>query len=332
MVSRTTHPVLKWLLLITNLPGRNQTLRMRVWRALKGAGAGSLRDGVYVLPHSAGARRIFLEQASEIQSGAGSAHVLALQADSAEQQSALIALFDRSGDYRKAMAHLRALQQGLPKLEEVEARRRLAALRRDVAGLAAVDFFGGEARTQMEAALADGDAALNARFAPDEPHSTRRRIVRLDPGNYRGRIWATRQHLWIDRVCSAWLIRRFIDPRARFRWLRDVSRCPKSAIGFDFDGAQFTHLDAKVTFEVLAASFGLDKDPGLARLGALVHYLDVGGIPVVEAAGFEAIVSGARALQPNDDALLRAVSSMLDSLYASYGDSTGEHGQASYTR
>jgi hypothetical protein len=145
-------------------------------------------------------------------------------------------------------------------------------------------------------------------------HADRHRDVK----EYRGRTWATREHLWIDRVCSAWLIQRFIDPKARFVWLKRPKDCPKRAIGFDFDGAPFTHVDSKVTFEVLVASFGLDTNPALTRLGALVHFLDVGGIPVPEAAGLATIVSGARTLQRDDSALLQYVSPVLDSIYSAF--------------
>jgi hypothetical protein len=126
--------------------------------------------------------------------------------------------------------------------------------------------------------------------------------------------------LWIDRAASAWLIRRFIDPKAKFLWLKRVKDCPKSVVGFDFDGAEFTHVDSKVTFEVLLSSFNLEHDAGLARLGALVHHLDVGGIPIAEAPGFATIMAGARSLQQDDDALLKAMTPVLDSLYAGYGD------------
>jgi hypothetical protein len=97
----------------------------------------------------------------------------------------------------------------------------------------------------------------------------------------------------VDRVASAWLIRRFIDPDARFLCLKEPQDCPPEAVGFDFDGAEFTHLGARITFEVLMASFDLDEDRALRRIGALVHYLDVGGIPVPEATGFAAILAGA---------------------------------------
>jgi hypothetical protein len=101
-------------------------------------------------------------------------------------------------------------------------------------------------------------------------------------------------------------------------WLKRTQDKPKRAIGFDFDGAEFSHVDSKVTFEVLLTSFGLEDDVGLAKLGTLVHFLDVGGTPVAEAPGFAAIVSGARSLEPTDDALLSSVTPVLDSLYQTY--------------
>ena len=308
-----------WLLFVANLPGRNQTLRMRVWRSLKASGAGSLRDGVYLLPVSDVARSLFEKQRREIQEGGGTAYILELggEADS-RQGEALRALFDRTADYQAIAGRVQNLRRELGNLEELEARRRLGALGRESATLAAVDFFPGESRAQLEGALADAESALTAQFSPEEPHPARRKIVRLDRKDYRGRTWATRERMWIDRVCSAWLIKRFIDPKAKFLWLKRPKDSPKRAVGFDFDGAEFTHVDSRVTFEVLLASFGLDGDAGLVRLGALVHYLDVGGIPVAEAAGFSAIVSGARALQPDDDALLNHVNPVLDSLYRAY--------------
>jgi hypothetical protein len=320
----TTRTATSWLLFVANLPGRNQTLRMRVWRSLKASGAGALRDGVYVLPVSDAARSVFERQSREIREGGGTAYILELAGEaSSGQENALRALFDRTAEYQGIATKLQSLRRELGKLEELEARRRLSALSREAATLSAVDFFASESRGQLEGALADAEAALTAQFSPEEPHAARRKIVRLERKNYRGRTWATRERMWIDRVCSAWLIRRFIDPKAKFVWLKRPKDCPRRAIGFDFDRAEFTHIDSKVTFEVLLASFGLDADVALARLGALVHYLDVGGIPVPEASGFAAIVSGARALQPDDNALLNHVNPVLDSLYRAYSSPDG---------
>jgi hypothetical protein len=128
-------------------------------------------------------------------------------------------------------------------------------------------------------------------------------------------------------VASAWLIRRFIDPDARFLWLESPSDCPADALGFDFDGARFTHVGERVSFEVLLASFGLEEDRGLARLAALVHMLDVGGEPVPEASGFEAMLSGARQRLEGvdgDDRLLAEMSLVLDSLHTWFSTSNSE--------
>ena len=311
-------PAPAWLLLVTNLPGHNPTLRMRLWRALKAAGAGLLRDGAYLLPNGERSRQVLEEQGAEIKAAGGLVQLLSFDAESTEQNVELVALFDRTEEYSEGILRLDALKKEIGKLGEPEARQRLAVVAREVAAVVARDFFPGEPRKQMEGALADAEAALNARFAPEEPHAAHRKIRRRERKNYRGRIWATRERLWIDRVASAWLIRRFIDPKAKFLWLRRVKDCPKSALGFDFDGAEFTHVDSKVTFEVLVASFNLEQDAGLARLGALVHHLDVGGIPIAEGPGFASIMAGARSLQQDDDALLKAMTPVLDSLYATY--------------
>jgi hypothetical protein len=128
----------------------------------------------------------------------------------------------------------------------------------------------------------------------------------------------------VDRVTSAWLIKRFIDPEARFVWIHTPQDCPADAIGFDFDGAAFTHTDHRVTFEVLVASFDLAADPALTRLGMLVHALDVGGVPVPEAAGFEAMLTGVRASCTDDDQILTAMMPVLDAFYAAFGQETSE--------
>jgi hypothetical protein len=313
---------LQWLLLVTNLPGSNQTLRMRIWRALKASGAGSLRDGVYVLPNLDSSRRFFADQAKEIAAGNGSTHVFAFDSDGPVQDAALRLLFDRTEDYARLSTAVDAFKRKATKLKEVDARREFASLTRDSAAVAATDFFPNEARLQVDQALADIDSLLRSRFSPGEPRSVHRKIVRREMKDYQARTWATRKGLWFDRVCSAWLIRRFIDKSAKFLWLQQVKDCPKRTVGFDFDGAAFTHVDGRVSFEVLLISFGLDGDEGLSRLAKMVHYLDVGGLPVPEAAGFAAIMSGARTRNLNDDELTAAIFPVLDHVYASFAAST----------
>jgi len=135
-----------------------------------------------------------------------------------------------------------------------------------------------------------------------------------------GRTWVTRADVHVDRMASAWLIKRFIDREAKFLWLDKPKDCPKKAVGFDFDGAEFTHVDNRVTFEVLLSSFGLEGDPGLASIGAAVHFLDVGGIPVADAKGLETVLRGAKEKARSDDALLADAVRILDMFYSAYSN------------
>ncbi|MCJ9712123.1 chromate resistance protein, partial [Bordetella hinzii] len=129
--------------------------------------------------------------------------------------------------------------------------------------------------------------------------------------------WATRARPWVDRLASAWLIRRRIDKDARILWLASPADCPRTAVGFDFDGASFSHVGAKVTFEHLAAAFGL-QSRAIDRLGAIVHFLDAGGVRPAEAAGVEQILAGLRATVADDDQLLALASGVFDGLLASF--------------
>jgi hypothetical protein len=151
-----------------------------------------------------------------------------------------------------------------------------------------------------------------------EPRAGSAEIRRLAAADFSGRTWATRRHLWVDRMASAWLIRRFIDRKAKFLWLDNLKKCPKAALGFDFDGAAFSHVGSRVTYEVLAASFGLDGDQALTRIAAIVHFLDVGGAPVPEAAGIEAVLTGLRAAAADDDKLLNDAGRIFDGLYNTF--------------
>ena len=307
-----------WLLLVVSLPGPTKAARMRLWRALRASGAGALRDGVYALPNSPFAAAQFAALANEVIAGGGSAEVLDFASRDAGQQARLLALFDRGADQARLLERAQAIKAGMADASDADMRRLLAGLRRDAAALSAIDFFPGPAATQLEQALGDAEAALDALADGSEPHARAGGVQRRELSRYQARLWATRRNLWVDRVASAWLIKRFIDAKARFRWLREPKDCPKSAVGFDFDSAEFSHVGARVTFEVLLASFGLDKDPALLRLGSVVHALDVGGAPAPEAAGLAAIMAGYRARGMADDQMLAEASSVLDALYAGF--------------
>jgi hypothetical protein len=309
-----------WLLLILTLPTRNATARMRFWRNLKSMGCVMLRDGVYLLPRNGTNEEALLELADAITKSGGTADVLRTASRDRTQDRLFRALFDRGEDYAQFLRSLGTARKSLSSLRTPGVNRLLRRLRREYEALRTTDFFPGEATKRAEVGWTDFLGAVDTALSPDEPHAIDGRVRRLERREYRGRTWATRRHLWIDRVASAWLIRRFIDPEARFLWLDKPSACPKKAIGFDFDGAAFSHVGDRVTFEVLLESFGLDDDDALVRLGELVHSLDVGGRVVPEASGFEALMSGARQRAKDDTALLQDMSGPLDALHLFYGN------------
>ena len=308
-----------WWLVVVSLPTEGATARMRIWRALKSLGCMALRDGAYLLPGDGEREQALQELADECIREGGNAWLMAVQPRSADEAEAYRQLFDRSDDYAEQRKTWKQANRGLNAMAPAELARLQRKLQREYDAVRAIDFFPGEARMEADAAWTDFCKRVDTLLSPDEPHETEGRVPRLDIDAYQGRVWATRRRLWIDRVASAWLIRRFIDRDARFRWLAKPSDCPKSALGFDFDGAAFTHVGDRVTFETLMASFGLEDDAALARLAAMVHQLDVGGEPVPEATGFEAVMAGARERLPDDDALLAEMSTVLDSLYAHFG-------------
>ena len=304
-----------WTLLITTLPTQPSAVRLRVWRALKQLGCAALRDGAYLLPEAQAAA--FEALAAEVQAHGGSASVLSLSARNAAQQQELLALFDRSAAYADWRSTAQALQQELPQLAEPEARKRWRMVADALAALQRTDYLPGPAAAQAQQDMDTLRLAVEARYSRGEPRSgPALAITRLDSAKYQGRRWATRARPGVDRMACAWLIRRFIDPAAQFVWLADPAQIPRGAVGFDFDGARFTHAGVLVSFEVIAASFGLDADPALVRLGLTVRYLDAGGIPVPEAAGLAAVLSGLRALYTDDDALVAAAATVFDALLA----------------
>lgn len=307
-----------WLLFILTLQGQQPAVRMRVWRALKALGAAVLRDGVYLLPNRTGLIAPLQAQSEEVTASGGSAQLLEVNARDKQQDAEFRQLFDRTSDYEKLIVEIRSARKEVRGLDPAVLSPRLVRLTRDYDAVAQQDYFPGGAREQAREALEGLAAAANAVLSPDEPHAATGRIRRLDQSRYQSRTWATRARPWADRLASAWLIKRFIDPRAKLLWLKSPKDCPKRAVGFDFDGAEFTHVGAKVTFEVLLSSFGLEGDPALERIGALIHYLDVGGLPVPEAAGVEAVLRGAQRLIADDDTLVTEAGKLFELLYVHY--------------
>lgn len=303
-----------WIALVTSLPTENATARMRAWRLLKASGAAVLRDGVYLMPQRDACRATLEAVAADIRAAAGTALVLRLEPPA---EADFVALFDRSAEFASLISDIAAARHGLNGESAADTLKQARKLRKAFAGLAAIDFFPGEAHKQAEEALSDLESRAARVLSPDEPHPAGETVVRRSIADHQGRVWATRRRPWVDRLASAWLIRRRIDPQAQLLWLESPAHCPADALGFDFDGAAFTHVGARVTFEVLLASFGLDS-PALQRLGTLVHFLDVGGIQPPEAAGIESVLAGWRASIADDDQLLALADTLFDGLLATF--------------
>lgn len=320
-----------WSVLVLTLPTENATARMRFWRALKARGCAVLRDGIYLLPYTEERESVLRELSLAIGESGGTAHLLRAPSLDASQEAEFCALFDRTDEYDgfiRALANARKTVSGQSPADLTKLQRRL---RKDYENIVGIDFFPGEATTRADVAWQDFVAHVDTVLSPGEPHAADRAIRLLSIQDYQGRTWATRRRLWVDRVASAWLIRRFIDHQACFVWLPSPDDCPVNALGFDFDGAAFTHVGERVTFEVLLASFGLEGDPALLRLGVMVHALDVGGASVPEAIGFEAIMAGTRKRAADDDQLLNDMSPVLDSMYTHFAaaEKTGDTGKRS---
>jgi hypothetical protein len=317
-----------WSLLLVTLPTQPNAVRVRIWRALKALGCAALRDGAYILP--AALREQFEPLAAEVREHGGSAQVMALEPSSEAQRQELTALFDRSAAYAEWRDSATTLQAELAEpaapagpangaiaLTETEARRRLRTVADALAALQRTDHYPGPSALQAQQNLTALRQAMDAAFSRGEPSALPAHdLPLLDRRKFQGKRWATRARPWVDRLACAWLICRFIDANAELVWLPEGASAPRGALGYDFDGARFTHVGARVSFEVLLAQFGLESDPALKRLAATVHVLDAGGIPTPEAAGLEAVLAGLRELHAQDDALAAAAAQVFDALYA----------------
>ena len=305
-----------WLLIVMTLPTQNATARMRIWRGLKGLGCAALRDGAWLLPETAATRQALEALANETHAEGGMAWLLKVDADES-QSAAFQGMFDRTQEYAGLLSDLAHFD---PLAEKTTvAHKTLKALRRRYETLVDQDYFPGTTKLEAEARLLTAEAAVQERLFPNEPHFQDGQPERLSLADFQKQTWTTRQDLWVDRLASAWLIRRFIDRKARFVWLERVEDCPTNALGFDFDGARFTHVGHRVTFETLLASFGLEGDAALMRIGAIVHALDVGG-EAPEAAGFEMLLKGLKTRLQDDNLLLKQGGQMLDDLYAVFSN------------
>jgi hypothetical protein len=305
----------QWLVFVASLPIDDPAVRMRVLRTLESLGCAMLREGVYLLPDNPAARQGLTRLSEYVGRISGSSHVLCVTAADSAQAYVFRALFDRSGKYEELVKTVEGLRSAFGISDPSAIARVLNKQRREFDAISALDFFPSAARDRAAQALVETEAQVRKLMFPDSPRTGRAAA----PGaSYFKRTWVTRRPLWADRLASAWLIRRFIDPEAKIVWLEKNQDGPANAVGFAYDGASFCNSSSKVTFEELLAGFGLERNTTLAKIGSLVHYLDAGGTPVAEAAGVETLLQGARRRSNTEDELFRESEKTFDLLYEAY--------------
>jgi hypothetical protein len=318
-VAPTPEP--RWLLLIHQIPPRPAYLRVKVGRRLQELGAVAIKNSVYALPRGEQAMEDFQWVRREIVAGGGEATVCEAVFVEGHSGADVTALFNkaRAADYAALAAEARALARTPPGEGRRHggsdaARSALARLRKRLAEISAIDFFAAPGRQAVEAQLAGIEARLQGPPAPPRQART------LSTAGFRGRVWVTRRGIQVDRVASAWLIRRFIDPRARFKFVAPEDYRPRPReVRFDMYQAEFTHEGGLCTFEILLRRFGLG-DPALGRIAEIVHDIDLKdarfGRP--EAPGVERVIAGIALRQAADAARLAEGGAAFDALYASF--------------
>jgi hypothetical protein len=304
------------LLLLVGLPPTPSSLRVRVWRRLRSLGAVPLKRSAYLLPDTAERYEDFQWLAQEIQREGGEATLVRVNQIENVSPEDVRRLFHepRDGDYRQLAARYRKALQGLEKKSAAKKARlqeELARLAKDHQRIRDIDFFdapGGAEVRRLEEAIAM--RTRRPEIARREPRPT------LDLTKLRGRRWVTRPRPHIDRIASAWLIKRFIDPEAQFLFA-PPGAFPADAIPFDAPGVELSHQGEDCTFETLMKRARL-RDRRLARLAEIVHEADLrdGKYPHEEARGIDVAIRALLAASADDHQVLAQGLTLCEGLYA----------------
>jgi len=318
-------PGRRWLLFIHQLPSHPSNLRVTTWRRLQQIGAIPLKQAVYVLPDAPDAREDFEWLRTEVRAAGGDASVFAADHVDARSDDALVEEFRRARqDLYEELA--RDVEQALkratggrrPRGTRAPALGRLLDIFRErLVAAEKIDFFGSAGRDGVIAMMRQLEDRIGASRrqpprAAEADHAGR-------TASFQGRLWITRPRPGVDRMSSAWLIRRFIDGQPRFGFATDRESIPDDSVPFDMFGVEFSHQGERCTFETLCAVFGLD-DPALTRIAAIVHDLDLkdGRFGAPEGPTVGAIIDGLRLATPDDEALLERGTTLFESLYRSF--------------
>lgn len=323
----------RWLLLVHHLPAQPSNLRVRTWRRLQQLGAVPIKQSVYALPDTPAAREDFEWLKAEVIAAGGDATVFTAGHVDAMSDDALVDEFRRLRQQGYA-ALAREVEAALKRESSprrhadapAPAVQRLAeTFRARLAALDRIDFFGAAGRDRVLTLL----TRLEDRARGRAPASEQGRPTgSMDRGAYLDRLWVTRPRPGVDRMASAWLIRRFIDPRARFAFTADRHALPADdAIPFDMFGVEFSHHGGHCTFETLCGRFGID-DPAVARIAAIVHDLDLkdGRFAAADAPTVGAVIEGLQLAIADDGALLERGLELFEALYRAFEQSARASG------
>ena len=295
-----------WLLFVPHLPPKPDYLRVKLRRRMQRIGAVLLKSSVYALPHGDETMEDFQWLRREILAEGGEAMVCEARLVAGLSDGAIEALFraERDQRYREIAAEAQARGGELAALHE--------RLRRRLDEVVAIDFFDAPGRAEAEHALRALREEVQGAAGAADPAG----LLGVPPGS----VWVTRRGVKVDRICSAWLIRRFIDPRATFRFVPPDAPAAPGEVRFDMFDGEFTHTGGRCTFEVLVHRAGL-QDAGLGALAEIVHDLDCkdGRYGRPETAGVAAVIEGVAAAHPGDEDRLAAAFPLLDGLYAVLG-------------
>jgi hypothetical protein len=310
----------RWLLMVHQLPSEPSSVRVRTWRQLQELGAVSIKQAVYVLPDSPPARDAFMRVRADIASAGGQASVFASGSLDGGADEALVEAFrgSRERDYatmvREGERTLRTLAGSRKRsgTQTAAARLRLQQLRERLGEVERLDFFGASGRDRVVAILRQLASAVGTESGQSGSGPARRPELI----GYRGRLWVTRPRPGIDRLASAWLIRRFIDPAARFDFVTDHRKAPANALPFDMSEVEFSHQGDHCTFETLCERFGI-QDRGVGRIAAIVHDLDLKddrfGSPETPTIG--GLIQGLQRANSDDQVLLDRGMALFEALY-----------------
>lgn len=309
----------QWLLFLMQLPTKPAAPRIKLWRRLQQIGSVALRGSVYVLPDTPAAREDFEWLQAEVIGAGGQSSILAAHALTVEEEQAIVTAFQgaRSEDFKKLT---RAVHDATARLRATPAARHAAmkalrAAERELVRIDAIDYGGSAGRAEAVAAVSALAVRLEGRTV-NKPGST---TAPLRAHDYKGRIWVTRPRPGVDRMSSAWLIRRFLDPTATFQFATERPPAASRKVPFDMFGVEFGHAGDRCTFEVLSQRFGID-DAAVKRIGEIVHDVDLKDdrYDHPEVAVVRDLVEGLRRAHADDSELLAHGMAVFGGLYESF--------------